>query len=154
MIRRSLSRARVGADRDVDPDVGAADALGDKKLWYYDPASKVADGNAPNGFKQWKATLVNTMHIDDDTKQIAAVRFVENGPGGYGRGEGEIVTVLAASSTAGTAPKVGDYVDDATPRQKGKQGTVSRAMSTLAEDTPIILVGLVAVGAVFLLTRK
>ena len=113
-------------------------AATDKKLWYYDPSSKNEAGTAPNGFKIYRATVVDSVRIADDTKQIASVKFVAappGAPGGYTRGEGEITEVLA-----GKGPVAGDFIDAALPRAAGKQAVPARASSSSGDDrSPFVL---------------
>lgn len=116
-------------------------AATDKKLWYYDPSSKNEAGTAPNGFKIYRATVIDSVRIADDTKQIASVKFVAappGAPGGYTRGEGEITEVLA-----GKGPIVGDFIDAALPRAAGKQTApvpAPRTSSSADDDrSPFVL---------------
>ena len=131
------------------PAARVGEVVADRALWYFDPASKNEVGTAPNGFKIFRVTVVDSITINDDTKQIAAVKFVETpsgAPSGYTKGDGEISEVLA-----GKGPKVGDYVQAAFPRSAGKKDT--RSTSEASADGSMILLALTAVGAVFLMTR-
>ena len=142
---RPRSTARVGADD--------ADTLSDRKLWYYDPDSVVEIGKAPNGFRIFRATLVDSIKMSDDTKKIAAVEYVENGPvPGYGKGNGEISKVLAASAIS-PAPKTGDWVQDALPRSgAGKKASSMSSSGEASGETPLVMIGLAAaIGAILLL---
>lgn len=150
MISWGMLRPRTSPAAHVGADVRDTPLADDRKLWYFDPDSKVAAGTAPNGFKIFRATAVDSITISDDTKQIAAIKYIEypaGAPSGYGRGDGEISEVLA-----GKGPKVGDYAQAAFPRQQtGKKST--RAATEASADGSMILLALTAVGAVFLMTR-
>jgi hypothetical protein len=108
-----------------------------KPLWHYDPSSKNEAGTAPNGFKIYRATVVDSLRINDDTKQIAAVKFTAVPPGApnFSRGEGEIIEVLA-----GKGPVVGDFIEAALPRVTGKQAEPPRTEAASRDDrSPLVL---------------
>jgi hypothetical protein len=88
-----------------------------KPLWHYDPSSKNEAGTAPNGFKIYRATVVDSLRIN------------------FSRGEGEIIEVLA-----GKGPVVGDFIEAALPRVTGKQAEPPRTEAASRDDrSPLVL---------------